>query len=51
LGRHWRRARFVQRFFSGEWGEELETFEADQERDRRQAQEIALRLQRLERPA
>ena len=27
-----RRAQIAQRFLSGEWGVELETFEADQER-------------------
>jgi hypothetical protein len=31
-----RRARIAQRFLSGEWGVELESFEADQERDRQQ---------------
>ncbi len=36
-----RRAQIVQRFLSGEWGVELETYEADQERERLQAQEIA----------
>jgi hypothetical protein len=29
-----RRARIAERFLSGEWGVELEGFEADQERDR-----------------
>lgn len=29
----WRRARIAQRFLSGEWGVELEGFEAEQERD------------------
>ncbi|MEX1317852.1 MAG: hypothetical protein AB1Z22_12115 [Synechococcaceae cyanobacterium] len=28
-----RRARIAQRFLSGEWGVELESFEAEQERD------------------
>jgi hypothetical protein len=36
-----RRARIAQRFLSGEWGVELEGFEADQERDRRRDQELA----------
>ena len=36
-----RRAQIAQRFLSGEWGVELETFEADQERDRQQEQELA----------
>jgi hypothetical protein len=35
-----RRAHVAQRFLSGEWGVELESFEADQERDRQQAQAI-----------
>ena len=35
-----RRAQVAQRFLSGEWGVELESFEADQERDRQQAQAI-----------
>lgn len=35
-----RRAQVAQRFLSGEWGVELESFEADQERDRHQAQAI-----------
>jgi hypothetical protein len=29
-----RRAQIAQRFLSGEWGVELETYEADQERER-----------------
>ncbi len=29
-----RRAQIAQRFLSGEWGVELESFEADQQRDR-----------------
>ena len=36
-----RRAQIAQRFLSGEWGVELETYEADQERERQRAQEIA----------
>lgn len=36
-----RRAQIAQRFISGEWGVELETHEADQERERLRAQEIA----------
>jgi hypothetical protein len=36
-----RRARIAQRFLRGEWGVELETYEADQERERLRAQEIA----------
>jgi hypothetical protein len=36
-----RRARIAQRFLSGEWGVELETYEADQERERLRAREIA----------
>jgi hypothetical protein len=36
-----RRARIAQRFLSGEWGVELEGFEADQERDRLRDQELA----------
>ena len=36
-----RRAQTAQRFLSGEWGVELETYEADQERERQRAQEIA----------
>ena len=35
-----RRALIAQRFLSGEWGVDLETYEADQERERQQAQEI-----------
>ncbi|WP_094555228.1 hypothetical protein [Synechococcus sp. 1G10] len=31
---HRRRAQIAQRFLSGEWGVELESYEADQERDR-----------------
>jgi len=36
-----RRAQIAQRFLSGEWGVELENFEADQERERQRAQEMA----------
>lgn len=36
-----RRAQIAQRFLSGEWGVELEAYEADQERERMRAQEIA----------
>jgi len=36
-----RRAQIAQRFLSGEWGVELEAYEADQERERLRAQEIA----------
>ncbi|MFM7314141.1 MAG: hypothetical protein ACKO0M_13410 [Cyanobium sp.] len=36
-----RRAQIAQRFLSGEWGVELETFETDQERDRQRLQEMA----------
>jgi hypothetical protein len=36
-----RRARIAQRFLSGEWGVELETYEADQEGERLRAREIA----------
>ena len=36
-----RRAEVAQRFFSGEWGMELETYEADQERERQRDQEFA----------
>jgi hypothetical protein len=35
-----RRARIAQRFLSGEWGVELETFEADQEHERQRDQEL-----------
>jgi len=34
-----RRAQIAQRFLSGEWGVELETYEADEERQREQAAE------------
>ncbi len=36
-----RRAQIAQRFLSGEWGVELDTYEADQERERQRAREIA----------
>ncbi|CAK6701011.1 hypothetical protein VB734_08345 [Synechococcus sp. BA-124 BA4] len=36
-----RRAQIAQRFLSGEWGVELENFEADHEHERQRAQEIA----------
>lgn len=36
-----RRAQIAQRFLSGEWGVELETYEGDQERERLRAHEIA----------
>lgn len=36
-----RRAQIAQRFLSGEWGVELESFEADQQRDRQREQEWA----------
>ena len=36
-----RRAQIAQRLLSGEWGVELETYEADQERERGRAQEVA----------
>ena len=36
-----RRAQIAQRFLSGEWGVELESFEADQQRDRQREQELA----------
>jgi len=36
-----RRAQIAQRFLCGEWGVELETYEADQERERLRPQEIA----------
>jgi hypothetical protein len=37
----WRRTQIAQKVPSGEWGVELETYEADQERERQRAQEIA----------
>ena len=36
-----RRAQIAQRFLSGEWGVELESFEADQQRDRQREQALA----------
>jgi hypothetical protein len=36
-----RRAQIARRFLSGEWGVELETFEADQERERQREQELS----------
>lgn len=36
-----RRAQIAQRFLSGEWRVELESFEADQERERQRNQEFA----------
>jgi hypothetical protein len=36
-----RRAQIAQRFLSGEWGVELESHEADQERERQRDQETA----------
>jgi hypothetical protein len=36
-----RRAQIAQKFLSGVWGVELETYEADQERERQRAQEFA----------
>jgi hypothetical protein len=36
-----RRAQIARRFLSGEWGVELETFEADQGRERQRDQELA----------
>ena len=36
-----RRAQIAQRFLSGEWGVELESLEADQQRDRQREQELA----------
>ena len=40
LQRH-RRARIAQRFLSGEWGVELDSFEADRHRDRDRDQALA----------
>jgi len=37
-----RRAQIAQRFLSGEWGVELESFETDQERERQRNQEFAV---------
>ena len=36
-----RRAQIAQRFLSGEWSVELESYEADQERERQRNQEFA----------
>ena len=36
-----RRAQIAQRFLSGEWGVELESYEADHERERQRNQEFA----------
>ena len=36
-----RRTQIAQRFLSGEWGVKLETYEADQERERERDQEFA----------
>jgi hypothetical protein len=36
-----RRAQIAQKFISGEWGVELETYEVDRERERLRAQELA----------
>lgn len=36
-----RRAQIAERFISGEWGVELESFENDRECDRQRAQELA----------
>jgi hypothetical protein len=36
-----RRAQIAQKFLSGEWGVELETYEVDQERERLRAQQLA----------
>jgi hypothetical protein len=36
-----RRAQIAQRFLSGDWGVELESFEADQQQDRQRDQELA----------
>jgi hypothetical protein len=36
-----RRARIAERFLSGEWGVDLEGFEADQERDRQRDAALA----------
>jgi len=35
-----RRAQIVERFLSGTWGVELETFEAERERDRQRDQQL-----------
>jgi hypothetical protein len=36
-----RRAQIAQRFLSGEWGVELETYEAEQEQERQRAEAMA----------
>jgi hypothetical protein len=36
-----RRAQIAQKFISGEWGVELESYEVDQERERLRAQDLA----------
>ncbi|MCP9885920.1 hypothetical protein KBY97_12430 [Synechococcus sp. ATX 2A4] len=36
-----RRAEITRRFLSGEWGVELESFEADQDREHQRVQETA----------
>ena len=36
-----RRAQIAQRFLSGEWGVQLESYEADQERERQRDQALA----------
>jgi len=36
-----RRAQIAQRFLSGEWGVELDTYEVEQDRERRRDQEMA----------
>ena len=36
-----RRAQIAQRFLSGEWGVQLESYEADQERERQRDQEYS----------
>ena len=36
-----RRAQVAQRFLSGEWGVELETYEADQAKERKRAEAMA----------
>jgi hypothetical protein len=36
-----RRTQIARRFLSGEWGVELESYEADQERERQRDQELA----------
>ena len=36
-----RRAQIARRFLSGEWGVELKSYEADQQRDRQREEELA----------